>query len=212
MAVGRYIADLAEAITSSNTFDDAVRSVAMRMQGLDPSDWRMSHRPPSNLEEGAPLSDLTGIYPEDVYTNPRIYASSPEEIAIARIASSVRDNPDAMIDMYRAVPRWSSSIETGDWVTPSYQYARQHADLIRRPYNPTVILRGKSRAADLLSEGNSLAEYGYIGPTISPAARLSAPRIPRALVERATSGDEEALSQLARLYGLDAIARDRGIV
>jgi hypothetical protein len=201
-----YIDNIAEAVSSGVRLEDAIRSAAMRMKGLDPEDFQMRHRPPMDLESGAPLSRLYDIYPEDVYTQPRVYASTPEELDVAPIARRVRDRGDEIVDVFRATPRWVSDINPGEWVTPSYRYALRHADLIRRPDNPTVILAGKAPARNLLTEANSLAEFGLIGEPIRGAARSGAPRIPKTLVKQALSGNREALDRLAKLYGLDKIA------
>jgi hypothetical protein len=167
----------------------------------------MSHRP-SDPDFGAPFSRLGDIYPEDVYTRPQIYAHSPEEIAIARMAKDMRGQDDAMMDIYRAAPRWVSNIEEGDWVTPSLSYARIHArGNVQRPDVPTVILRGRVPARTVISPADSLSEYGYFGAPIAPAVRMGAPRIPRSVVQRASNYDEEALQEIVRLYGLDRIPR-----
>jgi hypothetical protein len=207
-ALAPYIDELARSVSGGGRLEDAVRAVAMRMRGADPSDFRMSHRPPSVGDDvAAPLSNLDSVYPADVYTRPRIYASSPEELAVAPLARMVRGKPDELVDMYRAVPRWVSDIDTGDWVTPSLGYARRHADIIRRPDVPTVILRGRVPAGKLLTQGDSLAEFGYAGSRIAPAQRLGAPRIPRSVVEAALAGDREALRRIANLYGLESISK-----
>lgn len=208
MALVNYLDELAEGVAAGGRFEDVLRAVAMRMQRLDPEDWRMRHRPPALGDEiSGSLSRLYNIYPEDVYARPRIYASEPEELMVADIAKRVRDQDEALVDVYRAVPRWVSDIETGDWVTPSLGYARRHADIVRRDDIPVAILRGQARAGDLLSEGNSLAEFGYVGSPIRPAARMMAPRVPASLVQQAMTGDRAALERVAKLYGLDLLAR-----
>jgi hypothetical protein len=206
MSLVSYIDDLARLATKGGRVEDAIRTLAMRAKNIDPSDWQMSHQPPLDLESGAPLSRLYQMYPEDVYTRPRIYASTPEELSVASILNRVRDKDTELVDIYRAVPRWVSDIEPGQWVTPSLGYARRHADIIRRPDNPTVILAGKAPAGNLLSEGNSLAEFGLVGDAIRPARRLDAPAIADDLLRMAQTGDRGALEMLVRLYGLDAIA------
>jgi hypothetical protein len=207
MSLVKYLDELVDVARSGGRLEDALRSVAMRVKGLDPIDWKMRHQPPIGLEDGAKFSKLDDIYPADVYTRPRIYGSSPEEISVASLARMVRGQDDAMVPMYRAVPRWASDIGTGEWVTPSIGYARRHADLIRRPDNPTVILAGRAKAGDLLTEGNSLAEYGYMGNPIMTAARVGAPRIPKRLMQAAREGDPAAVEQVAKLYGLEALMR-----
>jgi hypothetical protein len=207
VALVNYLDELAEGVAAGGRLEDILRAVAMRGKGLDTKDWRMRHRPPELSDEvSGSLSRLYNIYPEDVYTRPRIYASEPEELMVADIAKRVRDQDEALVDVYRAVPRWVSDIETGDWVTPSLGYARRHANIVRKDDTPIAILRGQARAGDLLSEGNSLAEFGYVGSPIRPASRLMAPRVPASLMQQAMTGDRAALEKVAKLYGLDTLA------
>jgi hypothetical protein len=79
--------------------------------------YRGSHTAPSP-EFGAPLYDLTGggqMYPADVYSSKAVqyYGSGfdrADRQAFA-LANSVKGNPEAVVTMYRAVPKESSNSE-----------------------------------------------------------------------------------------------------
>jgi len=70
-------------------------------QGAQFSGYRMSHRPGA---DGAPLHDLTQVYPADVYTHPHYY-SQAQDMPTHRLAISYRGQPDRPITIYRAVPK-----------------------------------------------------------------------------------------------------------
>lgn len=71
-------------------------------------DYRMSHRAPVGSDGfSAPIYNLTALYPEDVYSNQagRHYGDGFWfDNESARILQSVRDKPDAVVTVYRAVP------------------------------------------------------------------------------------------------------------
>lgn len=65
-------------------------------------------------EAAAPLNDLTfnGIYPADVYTNPRQYISGEEWGTLAwGIISACHKKPSKLVTIYRAVPHKENSEE-----------------------------------------------------------------------------------------------------
>lgn len=138
------------------------------------SDYGGSHQPNS---DGAPLYDLTGggtVYPDDVYEHPEWYAleddqSNQESI---RVIKQVRGKPDAMVTIYRAVPPGVTQIETGNWVTISENYARQHAMNDDDSSHDWPVIAAQVRARDILCPGDSLNEYGYFGPPISARIAL----------------------------------------
>lgn len=127
-------------------------------------EYGIDHRPPS-AEYGAPLHDLTQIFPDDVYgSNAAQYYGhgmpSMDRKAIT-IAKLVRGNPDAEVVMYRAVPKQHSSAEfnPGDWVTTTKEYAKEHGEsALGGDY---VIIQKKVKAKDLYTSPDSIHEYGF---------------------------------------------------
>jgi hypothetical protein len=124
-------------------------------------DYRGSHEPPDR-EYGAPLNDLTSMIPSDVYSpaGPRLYGLGDSEVDREAFAAlrSARDNPDAEVVVYRAVPEGVSEINSGDWVTTSRKYADMHGEnSLGGNYK---ILEQKAKAGDLFSEGYPY-EFGW---------------------------------------------------
>jgi hypothetical protein len=128
-------------------------------------DYRGAHSAPGR-DGGAPLHALTELYPEDVYSpdGMRLYGSGLREDAakdreMFAIIERVRGNPDAELIMYRAVPEGVDTINPGDWVTPSREYAIEHGEgPMRGQYR---IIEQRVRAGDLFTDGNYIYEFGY---------------------------------------------------
>lgn len=134
---------------------------------VDDLSYRGSHTAPGP-DFGAPLYDLTGggqMYPADVYSAKaaQYYGTGfpkADREAFA-LAQRVRGNPDAEVTMYRAVPKDENitSINAGDWVTLSKDYAKTHGEsALRGDYK---ILSQKVKAKDLWTNADSIHEFGY---------------------------------------------------
>jgi len=135
--------------------------------GLLDTTYRSSHTAP-NREFGAPLYDLTGggqMYPADVYSAKATqyygtgYPKADREAF--DLARRVRGNPNAEVTMYRAVPKDPniSSINVGDWVTLSKDYAKTHGEsALMGNYK---IISQKVKAKDLWTNADSIHEFGY---------------------------------------------------
>lgn len=136
--------------------------------------YRGSHTAPGP-DFGAPLHDLTGggqMYPADVYSAKaaQYYGTGfpkADREAFA-LANRVRGNPDAEITMYRAVPKDEkiTSINAGDWVTLSKDYAKVHGESVLD--NNYKILSQKVKAKDLWTNADSIHEFGYQPQTQKP--------------------------------------------
>ncbi len=129
--------------------------------------YRGSHTAPGP-DFGAPLYDLTGggqMYPADVYSTKATqfygtgYPKADKEAF--DLAKRVRGNPDAEVTMYRAVPKDEkiTSINVGDWVTLSKDYAKTHGESVLG--NDYKILTKKVKAKDLWTNADSIHEFGY---------------------------------------------------
>lgn len=135
--------------------------------GLLDTTYRSSHTAP-NREFGAPLHDLTGggqMYPADVYSPKATqYYGTGYPIADKQafdLARRVRGNPEAEVTMYRAVPKDPNiaSINPGDWVTLSKDYAKTHGEsALLGKYK---IISQKVKAKDLWTNADSIHEFGY---------------------------------------------------
>ena len=125
-------------------------------------DYHMTHRAP-DPDENAPMYDLTGgglIYPEDVYSanGARIYGNGESVTESWSVAVSVRGNPNASVTIYRGAPADVTTINPGDWVTPSKAYAELH---VRSNVPGGHVISTTVRAKDLWTNGDSLNEWGY---------------------------------------------------
>ena len=127
------------------------------------SEYHMSHRP-AGREYGAPLWDLTQIYPSDVYSlrGLRFYGGGADIDRYAyQVIKSVRGQPDAKVKIYRAVPRGVTTINSGDWVTIVKEYAYMHAINDDDPINDDDVISMEVAADDIFTDGNSWLEWGY---------------------------------------------------
>lgn len=120
--------------------------------------------------EGGTLDDLAndehGTYPDDVYDRPDWYEEGDDPEAVKALKAA-RGKPDALITVYRALDRAYSEIRPGDWVTTSRAYAEVH---LEANVMDGHIISMQVPAKTLVSEGNSLAEFGYIGEATATSA------------------------------------------
>ena len=130
--------------------------------------YRLSHQAPGPEEDGTTISlDQVGgrddeVFPADVLKNPQNYGLKHPATATALEES--RGNPDAEIRIWRAVPEGITTINPGDWVAVSKEYAAAEAQI-----EGSIIISATARARDLWSEG-LLEEWGYHGQEFLNAA------------------------------------------
>jgi hypothetical protein len=100
--------------------------------------------------------------PKDVYSSKGIglYGLGDRAIDSQWFAAAykAKGNPDAEVTVYRAVPKGVKSINNGDWVTTSRNYAENHGEsALSGEYE---IISKKVKAKTLSSEGYPY-EFGY---------------------------------------------------
>ena len=129
-------------------------------------DYRGTHKAPTE-NYGAPLYDLTNIYPEDVYgpNGARYYGHGDLKLDKPSflIISKARNNPDYQVEIYRAIPNdlpiENQNINSGDWVTINKKYAILHGEsTLQGQYK---IITKIVPAKTLYTDGNSIHEWGY---------------------------------------------------
>ena len=131
---------------------------------LESDDYRGSHRAPGK-DNGAPLHDLTGIYPDDIY-GPKAaqyyghYGQNhPLDVESISKIQRMRNKPNQGVQIYRAVPKGINDIRPGDWVTINKNYAREHGEgTLQGKYR---IISKVTSAKNLYTDGNSIHEFGY---------------------------------------------------
>jgi hypothetical protein len=125
--------------------------------------YRMQHQAPgrdggipaTNIEEG--MADAT-----DPKLQMAIYGTGDDisDRETFAVLNQIQNDPDAMVTIYRAVPGDVNTINPGDWVTLSENYANQHKNFYLANENGKVIAV-QVRAGDLFTDGNSINEFGY---------------------------------------------------
>jgi hypothetical protein len=128
------------------------------------NDYKGVHKAPSK-SNGAPLHDLTQIYPDDIYSNKAVIyygdraTDYSDQLSIS-IMHSAKGKPDAKIKIYRAVPsNIQGDINAGDWVTINKQYAVTHGE--RTLEGSYRIISKVVPAKHLYTDANSIHEFGY---------------------------------------------------
>jgi ribosomal protein S18 acetylase RimI-like enzyme len=124
--------------------------------------YRGSHTAPDASVYGATLDNLTGIMPKDVYTQQgkSLYGLGNRAVDHEwyMAALKAKGNPDAEVTVYRAVPKGVKDINSGDWVTTSKTYAKDHGEnYIGEGYE---IISKNVKAKSLSTEGYPY-EFGY---------------------------------------------------
>jgi hypothetical protein len=155
--------DAQQARESLTRFNNAVRALMdfdAQFETPDPprpEGYTGEHEAPDH-ENGKPLFDLSGIYPNDFYTgHSSLYGDNQRCIGIML---SLHNRPNALIQVYRAVPKTAPrKINAGDWVTIDRRYAVEHGrDNLRNEFH---VVSKTVFARDLFTDGNSFEEWGY---------------------------------------------------
>jgi len=171
----------------------------IEMKPLSNPAYSGSHEAPTKDGGGAPLYDVSSIYPEDIYSynGARYYGHygdfrDNEAIGIIQRA---RNKPDHLIRIYRAVPKSVKVINPGDWVTTVRSYAKEHGEsALNGDYR---ILSKVVHNRDLFTSGDSPFEWGYDPQEFNKLIRLSkirsnpmSPKIPTELESILEDGDQ----------------------
>lgn len=203
------------------------------IMGAPDTSYRISHQPTGPGDENAiRLDDLTRSitgevagYPEDFYSprGPQYYAPPPsftgDEFGLAnqqsyRAIQAVRNNPDAEVTIYRAVPNDENitEINPGDWITLSPKYAELHA---AGGYGPRGEGAGKVisqtvKVRDIFWGGDDVNEFGFFPsqpqtPAQRVAGLLSSNRADEVTDEMMAAVDPQ---EMFRLYEVGATGAD----
>ena len=128
-------------------------------------EYQGEHKPPSE-SYGAPLHDLTQVYPEDIYSNKALQyygMGHPEhkkmDMESLFKAQMYRNKPNASVSVFRAVPEHVNEINPKDWVTLSPAYAKLHGE--SRLGGKYKTLKKMVKAKELWTAGDSIHEWGY---------------------------------------------------
>jgi hypothetical protein len=123
-------------------------------------DYKGEHTAPDS--DNAPMWDLRGTYPEDIYTSVAVsyYGSGRKDDGEAvAIIQGAKGRRDKQVRIFRAVPKTISQINKGDWVAITRSYAKEHGeDHLKGNFK---IISKLVNARDLFTDGNSVQEWGY---------------------------------------------------
>lgn len=143
---------------------DAASYTGLKQMGDGLLDYMMKHRPEVDEDMSAGLHDLEDVFPGIYGKRANAYSTHSgadiDKEAMAAI-NAARGNPDAEVDIFRAVPQGVRDFNVGDWVTTSKSYAHEHGGhALNGDYD---IITGKAKASDLYNPGDSIAEMGFWG-------------------------------------------------
>ena len=129
--------------------------------------YAMSPRAPRAGEQGFAITELASVLGEDAFSHPREYGFGECDAETMRQLVFARNYPDGAVRIYRALPPGLGEINSGDWVTLSKDFARQHAirdDFIAHDW---PIVYADVPARTVLTDGKYLDQYGYAGPSLT---------------------------------------------
>lgn len=169
---------------------------------MKPMDYQIWHQAPGPNDEGTTVrldrvgSEADETFPSDVVKNPSRYGA--EYDSTRRQLQQARGNPDAQIQVWRAVPHGIDVINPGDWVAISPEYAHREA-----AEEGTQVITAQVKASDLWSEG-LLEEWGYQGPasihghSATHGPRLLAAGFPSPATDAVRSNPTRAVTAVSR--------------
>jgi hypothetical protein len=141
-----------------------IKSVGMVGVSKAP-DYGMAHRPMTVESGAARLHDLTSAFDDTIYGKAAVQNYGTGVPALdreaVRIFQQVRNKPDAMVTVYRAVPKDAkqTAMNPGDWISVSKQYAMEHGEsALGGNYK---IVAQKVPAKHLTTNADSILEQGY---------------------------------------------------
>lgn len=143
-------------------------------------DYRGMHQPPA---DGPPLHDLTAVehFPPNVYDELQHYTHMSGRLRYDQqsmgAVRAARGKPEKAVTVYRAAPPHVTSINPGDWVALSPEYAKAHAAGAGGDGQPDwPIHSARVPAKHVLGGGNDIVEWGYHGPDPVPVRTQHPPK------------------------------------
>lgn len=127
------------------------------------SDYRGLHQPPDPRDGHVMRIDNLEDEMPGVYEHPDWYLSRETDgyREAVRVMRAARNNPGAMITIYRGVPTEAAGINPGDWVTISRAYALAHGRHPDDPNQDWPVVSMQVPARDVYWGGNDFIEFGY---------------------------------------------------
>ncbi|MFZ2530505.1 MAG: hypothetical protein WAX14_23110 [Rhodococcus sp. (in: high G+C Gram-positive bacteria)] len=127
------------------------------------TDYRLSHLAPGS--DDPTICELGQVWPEDVLDQPEWYCNR-EELGAVDVLRNCQNDPDRPVSVFRAVPPGTNWINAGDWVALDVEWARNHAIQDDDEGNDWPVISVVVKARYVNTDGSSLAEFGYNGPSV----------------------------------------------
>ena len=140
-------------------------------EASNPEDYRGPHQGP-DADWGEAMHEVGsgGTYPTDFFERAHDYIAGDGPGAwdsYDKVRRS-RDWPSRRVTMYRSLPSPHREVNTGDWVSSSAEYARQHGRQ-SDPADDWPVVKFEARADQLRTAGDSINEWSYHGPPVRRA-------------------------------------------
>lgn len=168
----RYLELASKYVDGDLTVEDSLRELVeaqAKLEGYsDDYSYRISHQAPTDDDYHKPLHNPVEMYGDDIYSPQAVQyygvGNDPQsralDIEAVSIIQSLRDNPDGMVTMYRAVPTDApDTVFNGDWVSITRGYAQTHGE--SHIQGDFKILEMDVPAKHLYTDANSLQEWGF---------------------------------------------------
>ena len=164
----------------------ALRTAELRAEAnalrFGDDDYRIQHSSPAPEGKNS-IDDPSDIYDHNIYgaKGAQYYGTGDPAMdkATIKILNEVKQNPDSLVTIYRAVPSdVDDAINAGDWITINKDYAKSHGEsALNGDYK---IIEQQARAGDIFTNGDSLHEQGWhpgnrdpaIATTLEPSVDL----------------------------------------
>lgn len=146
--------------------DEAARKAGYNVD----SEHKMQHQAPDRGDHSLATIMDNDIVPKDYWTHPQYYQHGGDEYSsFHKIKSAVElqkkydsegTGKKARIWVYRSIPKniKEDTFRNGDWVTPSYEYAKSEGFGIVGGYR---VIRARKSLSDLWWDANSINELGF---------------------------------------------------
>ena len=121
--------------------------------------YKMWHKAPDGTGTSEPITNIRASYGDDVFAHPERYTAFPHKETFEQFKKASTD-PNSTIRIYRALPSAHSAINHGDWVAISKEYAEVHKKT--QGDSSWHIISMDVPATSIYTEGNDLAEWGYV--------------------------------------------------
>jgi hypothetical protein len=153
----------------------ALRTAELRAEAnalrFGDDDYKIQHSSPAPEGKNS-IDDPSDIYDHNIYgaKGAQYYGTGDPAMdkATIKILNEVKQNPDSLVTIYRAVPSdVDDAINAGDWITINKDYAKSHGEsALNGDYK---IIEQQARAGDIFTNGDSLHEQGWHPGNRDPA-------------------------------------------